>query len=54
LRLFEDGNPWVKTFSPISTFEVDFIKSGNAAQVVAIIPDVYTDATTITRANERH
>ena len=50
LEAFEHGNPWVKTFFADHTFEVDFIKSGNAAQVVATIPDVYTDPATITLA----
>ena len=50
LEAFEHGNPWVKTFFADHTFEVDFIKSGNAAQVVATIPDVYTDPATITQA----
>lgn len=50
LEAFEHGNPWVKTFFADHTFEVDFIKCGNAAQVVATIPDVYTAPGTITRA----
>jgi putative ATP-dependent endonuclease of the OLD family len=50
LEAFEQGNRWIKTFFADHTFEVDFIKNGNASQVLAIIPDVYSAETSITQA----
>lgn len=50
LEAFELGNSWIKTHLADHTFEVDFIKSGNVNQVVATIPDIYTDPATLTLA----
>jgi len=43
---FEDGNNWIKTYYADYTFEVDFIKAGNAWEVVQTIKKVYVDTPT--------
>lgn len=46
LNAFAKGNEWVKVFYANYTFEVDFIKSGNAWEVVQILDNAYTDVAT--------
>lgn len=41
LDAFTKGNTWIKIFYADNTFEVDFVKSGNAWEVQQIIDDVY-------------
>jgi len=43
---FEKDNEWIKTFYAKYTFEVDFVKSGNAREVIKLIDKVYSDKTT--------
>lgn len=50
LDTYCSGNEWIEPFYAEYTFEVDFIKAGNAREVENIIPDVYKDAATITAA----
>lgn len=40
---FTDGNVWLETFYADHTFEVDFVKCGNAYEVIELLDDVYTD-----------
>lgn len=51
LDAFSAGNRWLSTHYAENTFEVDFIAAGNAAKVAALVPQVYTNATTITEAD---
>lgn len=44
------ANRWVKPFYAFNTFEVDFISSGNAAKVVALVGAVYSQPATVTQA----
>lgn len=46
LNTFAKGNEWVKVFYANYTFEVDFIKSGNAWEVVQILDSAYSDEPT--------
>lgn len=46
LEEFANGNDWVKSFYADYTFEVDFIKAGNAWEVVQIINKAYVDEAT--------
>lgn len=46
LNTFAKGNEWVKVFYANYTFEVDFIKSGNAWAVVQILDSAYSDEPT--------
>lgn len=43
LDKFTDGNSWLETFYADHTFEVDFVKCGNAYEVIELLDDVYTD-----------
>lgn len=52
LDVFEKDNDWIKTFYADYTFEVDFVKDGNAWEVVQVIDDVYVDKPTIKRTKE--
>lgn len=44
------GNSWLEAYFADHTFEVDFIKAGNAASVIAVLPEVYSDGPTIATA----
>lgn len=46
LERFANSNDWVKPFFADHTFEVDFIKSGNAKTAKDIVNDVYVDPAT--------
>ena len=46
LNTFAKGNEWIKVFYADYTFEVDFIKSGNAWEVVQILDSAYSDEPT--------
>jgi putative ATP-dependent endonuclease of OLD family len=50
LELFCKGNPWISTFYATNTFEVEFIKAGNADSVIQILDDVYTSHETIAKS----
>jgi len=50
LDAFQVGNNWIKTFYSDYTFEVDFIKSGNAPEVDEIVSNIYTNQATITQS----
>jgi predicted ATP-dependent endonuclease of OLD family len=52
LDAFEKENNWIKTFYADYTFEVDFVKDGNAWEVEQIIDDVYVDKATIKLTKE--
>jgi len=50
LNQFVAGNPWINVFYSPYTFEVDFVKAGNANTVIEVVADVYKDPATITLA----
>lgn len=50
LDAFAVGNPWLKVSYAPHTFEVDFLAAGNAATIVGILNDVYSDPGTIATA----
>lgn len=52
LDKFEKGNDWVKVFYADHTFEVDFVQSGNAWEVVRLINNVYSNKNTRKTAKE--
>ena len=52
LNDYSDSNQWIKPFYAEYTFEVDFIKAGNAHECVELIPEVYTQEKTIKKARE--
>lgn len=45
-----NDNPWVSLFFASHTFEVDFIKAGNANTVIQILPVVYKSGKTIDKS----
>jgi putative ATP-dependent endonuclease of the OLD family len=47
LKQLCDGNPWLTAHFADHTFEVDFVAAGNSGTIVAVLGDVYKDATTI-------
>lgn len=47
LKQLCDGNSWLTAHFADHTFEVDFVAAGNAGTIVAVLGDVYKDATTI-------
>lgn len=49
---YSDSNQWIKPFYAEYTFEVDFIKAGNAHECVELIPEIYTQEKTIEKARE--
>lgn len=49
---YSDGNQWIKPFYAEYTFEVDFIKEGNAHECVKLLPEIYTQEKTIEKAKE--
>lgn len=52
LTAFCAGNSWLSAHFADHTFEVDFIKAGNATAVVTVLEDVYSDALTIASAQD--
>jgi len=50
LEAFCNDNDWIAPFFAPHTFEVDFVTAGNARKVIAVLPNVYTDAPTIAKA----
>lgn len=50
LKKFCSGNTWLTLHFADHTFEVDFVKAGNASVVVSVLNDVYKDPTTIALA----
>lgn len=50
LDAFIAGNNWLSVHYAQHTFEVDFIATGNSNEVAALIPTVYSDLLTRTRA----
>ena len=50
LKDFANGNPWVSVHFAPHTFEVDFVAAGNAAKVVGVLGEIYTDVATIALA----
>jgi putative ATP-dependent endonuclease of OLD family len=48
---FIAGNQWLSAHYANYTLEVDFIAAGNAAKVVAVIPQVYVQAAAVVAAN---
>lgn len=44
---FSKDNPWLEVFFSDHTFEVDFVKTGNSANVVSVLNKVYKDGPTI-------
>jgi putative ATP-dependent endonuclease of OLD family len=52
LQEFVDGNPWLSVHFAPRTFEVEFVAAGNAAKVVGILGDIYSDIPTIALAKE--
>jgi putative ATP-dependent endonuclease of OLD family len=50
LQEFVDGNPWLSVHFAPHTFEVDFVATGNAAKVVGVLGEIYTDVPTIALA----
>lgn len=52
LEDFAKGNPWVDIELAKHTFEIDFIISGNAYEVIETLPDIYTDKATIERVKD--
>ena len=50
LNTFCTGNNWLSAHLAHHTFEVDFIRAGNAAAVVSILGEVYSDGPTIALA----
>ncbi len=52
LHAFAGGNPWISTHFAPCTFEVEFVRSGNAETVVNSIGAVYIDPPTIQTATD--
>jgi len=52
LNDFKAGNNWISTHYAPCTFEVEFVRSGNAEVAVNAIATVYVDASTIQQATE--
>lgn len=50
LQAFCNDNDWIAPFFAPHTFEVDFVTAGNACKVIEVLPNVYTDAPTIAKA----
>ncbi|HCM62107.1 MAG TPA: ATP-dependent endonuclease [Morganella sp. (in: Bacteria)] len=50
LEAFCNDNDWIAPFFAPHTFEVDFVTAGNARKVISVLPKVYTDEATITKA----
>lgn len=51
LDLFTLGNPWLSLHYAQHTFEVDFIEAGNAAKVVSLVSQIYSQVATVASAN---
>lgn len=52
LNALKAGNPWLSTHFAPCTFEVEFVRSGNAEAAVDSLGSVYADAPTIQAATE--
>lgn len=52
LNVFSAGNPWLSTHYATCTFEVEFIRSGNAEVAIDAIGAIYVDPQTIQEATE--
>ena len=52
LNAFAKGNAWLSTHYAPCTFEVEFIRSGNAEIAVGSLGEVYTNAATIQQATD--
>ena len=50
LNEFEKDNKWIKAFYADHTFEVDFVKAGNASDVQIIVDNIYKNSSTRTIA----
>lgn len=53
LEAFVKNNRWLEPFFAEHTFEIDFVHSGNAPEIINILPQIYKKASNITASKKK-